>query len=84
MGISGLLARYAHLTRPNESARLAVQRVLLEECGATVPLEHITLERGVVYVREHATLKNEIALRQKNIMKKLVGELKEAAPQRVS
>ncbi len=83
MGIQGLLERYKNLRRPDETVRLAVQRLLKELCGVAVGVEDIELRRGVVHIRAHPVLKTEIALVQKKLLKRLKEEMGESAPTRV-
>lgn len=81
--LCGLLARYTHLKRPDETVRVAVSKAIWSVVGVSVPVESISVRNGVVYISSHSTLKSEMAIHQKKIIEELKTLLKEDVPIRV-
>ena len=78
--ITSLLSRYAHLAPPGGGVREAVVVFLKERLGINVPLTHISLERGSIFLKVSPTVKNEIYFLKATLLDSLKKEFGARAP----
>ncbi|GEM_PF-5055498 len=69
--INSLLTRYAHLALPDHDARVAVTKVLKERLGVELPLQKVSVERGVVFLNTSSIIKSEVSLQKIEILAEL-------------
>ncbi|PIR44622.1 MAG: hypothetical protein COV10_03920 [Candidatus Vogelbacteria bacterium CG10_big_fil_rev_8_21_14_0_10_51_16] len=75
-----LILRYSHLTRPNESARVAAQIALKSVLKIDIPITKISVERGTVFIRIPQLIKSEVAIHKVDILAALKERLGSHAP----
>jgi len=81
--ISGFLERYKHITIPNESVRVAAQKVIRDVLKTDVAIEDIAFQNSTLFIQKSPALRTEIAINQQKILAKLKESLNEGAPLRV-
>ena len=69
--LKGLLQQYTNLKAPNAAVRNAFIQVVKEVIGVTLSEDMVVVKYKSVHLRAPATLKTEIQLHKKTILKKV-------------
>ncbi len=62
------LAKFSHLTPPDESVRRVVRNAIAAVCGIAVPIEAIRIVRGVARLSVSPIERSEITLAKREIL----------------
>lgn len=76
--IGDFFSRFASLTPPNESIRIALVRAIEEVLGAKVSKEQIRISRGVAYVQAGSIIKSSVIMRRGDILDRVYLEAPKA------
>jgi len=78
--IKALLERFKNFSVPNESIRKKVSEIVKNKIDIEIDIKDIEYRNGVVVVREHGAIKNEIFLNKKEILESLKEDFGEKSP----
>lgn len=76
--ISAFFDRFARLTPPNESVRVAVALAAREVTGARIEKKDVSIVRGVAHISTASVVKNTIALHRAQILERVYEEVPKA------
>lgn len=76
--IGDLLARFQNLTPPHGAVRKALTHAISDIAGMSVPVEHISIQHRIAFIKTSSIAKNVIRLRRGEILARVFEELPKA------
>ena len=78
--ITSFLDRFKKITPPDEFVRKTAVEILREVIGVKLSISHISIEGGILHIRNNSFIKSEVFLHKEQILQLLKDRLKEQAP----